>query len=720
MTSPPVLAREARPWDAVVIGGGPAGSSVAAYLAREGRRVLLLDRARFPRPHIGESLLPGVLPYLDALGARDLIEGAGFERKEGQTFIWGRDRTPWEIDFRELDVHPYAYFVDRGRFDHLLLQHARRSGADVREGRAVTRILFEGGRAAGVVHRGADGGERVERARFVVDASGQSALTARGADLLRPVRGLKNVALWSYWKGAARMPGHRRAHILTTSVPEGWVWVIPLGDERTSVGVVTSSSTRAERDRLGAEAWYEGVLRRADPVWGLLGAAERVDPVTGARDWSYRARRLSGPGILLAGDAACFIDPILSTGVHLAMTSGYWAAACVHSALAEPRHEPFLRRFYDETYGATYRELLAQVKAFYRAEGRRDSVYWTSKRILRAGSVRADLAFLFITAGLLRNAAMDAPHDAAAEIRASLGARSGLSDAPAPAPEPPEGRAVSRPLVWRVGPEGAADLVTVRADGMRLRLERHEPCGLRDRPRDAWFCLELHDAERSPIGLVLVEERRRASGGPARGGRLDATLLPYPVRPHDPAVLAEIRCALGRALGESDDPAAKLRLRAVRARLRGALGAPGALPEGVAVTRSREHRGGGVDEPPLTVVFEATAPLPVRRLYVVIEARIPPELTEIPILRTRFLDVWARPARAADGTGIMRAPGVAAFFEAAAQRLWGALRGAGTRAAAFAAADEALAPPGFEPAGLRRIAGGRLGEAAPRGEKTTK
>src|SRR5688572_22387522 len=91
-------------WDAVVVGGGPAGSGVATYLAREGRRVLLLERERFPREHIGESLLPGVLPYLDALGVRGAVEQAGFERKEGQTFVWGRDRTPWEIDFRELDV----------------------------------------------------------------------------------------------------------------------------------------------------------------------------------------------------------------------------------------------------------------------------------------------------------------------------------------------------------------------------------------------------------------------------------------------------------------------------------------------------------------------------------------------------------------------------------------------------------------------------------------
>jgi FAD-dependent halogenase len=132
-------------WDAIVIGGGPAGSSVATWLAREKRRVLLLERAKFPREHIGESLLPGVLPYLDALGVRETIEQAGFERKEGQTFVWGRDREPWHIDFRELDVHPYSYFVDRARFDQLLLEHARLSGVDVREEHVVSELLFSAG-----------------------------------------------------------------------------------------------------------------------------------------------------------------------------------------------------------------------------------------------------------------------------------------------------------------------------------------------------------------------------------------------------------------------------------------------------------------------------------------------------------------------------------------------------------------------------------------------
>jgi flavin-dependent dehydrogenase len=660
-------------WDAIVIGGGPAGSSVATFLARERRRVLLLERERFPREHIGESLLPGVLPYLDALGVRETIEREGFERKEGQTFVWGRDRTPWHIDFRELDVHPYAYFVERARFDHLLLEHARRSGADVREGHAVDEIVFESGRATGVIARGPDGARLEAGARFVVDASGQTALTARAAKLLRPVKGLRNLALWSYWEGAARLPAPHDRNILTVTVPEGWIWVIPLRG-RTSVGIVTSAATRAERAQLGPAAFYQGVLDRCPPVSRLLAGARRVAGVSGARDWSYRARRFSGPGILLAGDAACFIDPILSTGVHLAMTSAYWAAACVNTSLESPARERFLRRFYDETYLATYRELLTQVKAMYTSEVRRDSVYWTAKKILRTGgTMRPELAFLFITAGLLRNAAVDAPHDAAAEARMSLGARAGL----------PGGFSPSVPtLVWRTGAQGDVELVTVRAEGLRLNIVRHEPRGLRDRPRGGFACIELCDAEAQPLGLVLVEERRRGAPG---HGRLTARFAAYPGQ--------DVHVSVDAALAACDDPASPIDFAAVRVRLRKALRRT--LPDGIFVTPAREHRSGRVIEPPLTVVFEAPDR---RRVYLMIECRVPPALTEIPILRTRFVDVTVRPARAAEAR---------ALLDPAVHQLARALRTVPTRKAAFDVAERVLA--NLAVPGFRHVASGRLG-----------
>jgi flavin-dependent dehydrogenase len=717
-------------WDAIVIGGGPTGSSVATYLGREGRRVLLLEREKFPRPHVGESLLPGVLPYLDALGVREAVESAGFERKEGQTFVWGADRSAWEIDFRELDVHPYSYFVDRARFDHILLDNAAKKGAVVREQHAVTRVLFDKGRATGVAVRGPDGVERTEMARFVVDASGQSALVARGGGLRRVVRGLKNVALWAYWEGAERLPGHKRAHILTTNVPEGWIWVIPLG-EQTSVGIVTSSVTKTEREGLGTVAWYQAVLERAEAVWPLLKGARRVTEVTGARDWSYRSRRFSGPGILLAGDAACFIDPILSTGVHLALTSAYWAAACVHSALEQPRHEAFFRRFFDETYAALYRELLTQVKAFYKAAGRRDSIFWTSKQVLRVGeAVTPELAFLFISAGLLRNAAVAAPHDVAAQVRAELGDRARLPAAaegeaasarpwPETAPQRSRSRLVSPPLVWRVGAEGAAQLVSVRAKGLDLEIVRHEPRGITDRPRGGYFVLDLVDGARQPLALALVEERRSVAEvqplhgpTPLRAGRLVVTVYPYPVRPHDPALLSALSGKLAALVAGADDASAPLVLKRVRAAVRKALRAPDALPAGISASSSREHRGGGVAEPAMTAVFRAKADdAPVQRIYFVLEARLPPELLDLPVLRTRWLDVWVRPERARDGRLLREIPGAGELIDSACQALWTALAGVTNRASAFAAADAALRA--LSPQGFTLETSGRLGAALP-------
>lgn len=687
---------------------------MATHLARVGRRVLLLERAFFPREHIGESLLPGVLPYLDALGVREAIEHAGFERKEGQTFIWGRDRTPWELDFRELDVHPYAFFVERAKFDHILLRHAEHCGATVREGCTVTRVHFENGRAVGVDYRDPQGVLVTERTRFVVDASGASALIARNTDLLRPVRGLKNIAFWSYWENAERLPGHRRHHILTVSIPEGWIWVIPLAT-RTSVGVVTSSAAiRTERERLGTTEWYQRTLQACPPVWELLRHARRIAPVTGAQDWSYRARRTSGPGILLAGDAACFIDPILSTGVHLAMSAGYWAAACVHSSLERPQHEAFFRRFYDETYAATYRELLTQVKAFYKTEVRRDSIYWTSKKVLRLGNaVAPELAFLFITSGLLRNAATTAPHNPIAQISKELRSRVEIPESLRTSHEPLATRTVSPPLVWRTGPQGNAQLVTVRAEGLRLRLQPHEPRGLTDRPQGTWFAFDLEDPQHQPLALVLVEERRRPHGlpSPTVQGRLCFTLHPYDHRPHDPKLIEAIHRAVSSTLSnidrDIDEPSSPLSLRTVRTRLKRTLST--ALPDGIHLVPSRQLRGGNTGEPALTTVFEATIEeILGERVYFILEARVPPELREIPPLRTRFVDLWIRPERTRQGQPLRNVPTISRFLDTVCIRLRESLLHAATRTAAFHRAQHMFETSDWTTTGFRLVACGRL------------
>lgn len=679
-------------WDVIVVGAGPAGSSVATYLAREGRRVLLLDRERFPREHIGESLLPGVLPYLDALGVRDEVEREGFVRKEGQTFIWGRDRTPWELDFRELDSHPYTFFVERARFDEILARHAARSGAVFRDGSRVREILFESGRAAGVVVRD-EHGTRAERARFVVDASGQGALVARGAGLRKLVRGLKNLAVWSYWRGARRLPGHAARHIFTVSIESGWIWCIPLRD-RLSVGVVTSFSSRlGEGEPL--DAWYETRLRACAPIWELLSGAERVEPVSSARDWSYRSRRTSGPGILLCGDAACFVDPILSTGVHLAMTSAYWAAACIHSSLSRPAHEPVYRRFYDEQYATTFRELLAQVKSFYRLEGRRDSVYWQSRAILRVhDAIPSRLAFLFVTAGLLRNAAQPEPNRVGSSLARALGDRAKVDDG-----APPQGLVPPRAL--RLGPDGRARLVTLRQQGLDLQVVPHVARSAHDQPRGRAVALELADADREPIALAVVAES--AEGAP-RSSRWTVHILPYPLRDPDDPRLAAARAALERIVEHADDPSRPLRAHRLRTALRRATKAA-PLPAGLTIVDPRSFRSPRIDEPPVTLVLATPEPsLP--RLYVRAEPRLPPESIEIAPLRMRFVDVWIEPGRDRDGTPVERLASVRALTADLGRSLAEALRGSSSTSESLDRAEaclRALSCPGYSTIACGRI-----------------
>lgn len=688
-------------WDAAVIGAGPAGSSVAAYLAKAGRRVLLLEREKLPRTHVGESLLPGVLPYLDALGVRDLVERDGFVRKEGQTFVWGRDRTPWELDFRELDVHPYAFFVERARFDEILARNAALSGAELREGATVREIVFEDGRATGVVVRDAEGNVRTESARFVVDASGQSALVARGAGLRRMIRGLKNLAVWSYWEGAERLPGRGESHILTVSIPTGWIWCIPLRD-RMSVGVVTSSDGKLGSREETAQ-WYEAQLRSAEPVWKLLSGARRVEAVSSARDWSYRCRRTSGPGILLAGDAACFVDPILSTGVHLAMTSGRWAAATIHSALREPAAEPVFRRFYDEQYRTTFRELLAQVRSFYRFEGRRDSVYWQSRTILRTkDALPPRLAFLFVTAGLLRNATEPDPNRVGQALHRALGER-----APSPVGAEDLDRMLTPPRALRLGAEGKARLVSLRARDLDLEIVPYEPRSVHDRPRGTYAALEVQGSDGHPVALALFEEARAEDTRAATGqgsARWRVVVIPYPVRPHGPGTLERLQRDLERLVRVADDRTKPLRAHRLVAGLRRASKA--GLGSGFTLARSASFRGPTLDEPPVTLVL-ATPERSLERIYLRAEARFAPDLVEIPPLRTRFVDLWIEPGRDRAGTAVQNIPSIARVLEDLSMKLWKATLSATTTADALVRAERVLES--FEAGGFSRVACGRLG-----------
>lgn len=372
------------PWDVIVVGGGPGGAAAATLLARRGWRVLCCERERFPRPHVGESLLPASLPILDALGVLEAVEREGFVEKPGATMVWGRDTAPWSWYFRETNrTHPHSYQVWRPRFDQLLLDNARAAGVEVREGCRVAEVLFDGERAIGVRVAGEAAGSAEERARFVVDASGQAGLIARAQSLRRYDDAFRNLAVYAYHEGAAHLPSPDAGNIFIESTSDGWCWTIPLGGGRNSVGAVVDSA-RGQRGiaELGTEGFYAAQLALAPRTAALLAGARRVDGPHVARDWSYVAERLTGEAHVLVGDAACFVDPLFSSGVHLALSSAVLAAAYVTTSLRRPEMGAAAAAVYAELYLQQYGHFRELARLFYASNRSVESYFWEARRIL--------------------------------------------------------------------------------------------------------------------------------------------------------------------------------------------------------------------------------------------------------------------------------------------------------------------------------------------------
>lgn len=371
-------------YDVAVIGGGPAGSVTAGFLAQAGCRVVLFERDRFPRYHIGESLLSATLPILDALGFTPKMDAAGFIRKPGGTFVWGSKREPWSFFFREdPGGRPHAYHVVRSQFDHLLLRHAAELGVEVREEHRVAANRYDGSNNELTVVNGA--GERRVRSRYVVDASGQQALFGQRDGLREFNPFFKNLAVFGYYRGARRLDGPQEGNILSAAFPEGWFWFIPLHDGTTSVGAVVDARRFAGEVAGGALPLYLRLVEACAPVAERVREAELVSPIRVIRDYSYCSRRFYGPGFLLAGDAACFIDPVFSTGVHLACLSAFLAARAV-GAILQGADEGEAQRAYDARYREAFERYLEFLYFFYDHHSDPDSYFWTARKILNSES----------------------------------------------------------------------------------------------------------------------------------------------------------------------------------------------------------------------------------------------------------------------------------------------------------------------------------------------
>ncbi len=322
--------------DCVIIGGGPAGATAATVLAQLGRRVRVLEKGHFPRPHIGESLMPQTYWTFKRIGMLDKLRRTDFPRKQSVQFVSASGNESQPFYFPDFDPgdHSTTWQVSRPEFDKLMLDNARDHGVEVTEGAMVDRVLFEGKRAVGV---GAvvDGTAQEITAKVVVDATGQSAILSRQLNLRETDEKLKNASIYAYYKGAQRDSGRNAGAtvIIYTPSGNGWFWSIPLPDEVTSIGLVAPPEALWSSEGDDLQAKFEEAIRACPGMASRLANASQIGAVTVTKDFSYRASRLAGDGWVLIGDAFGFLDPIYSSGVMLALKSGELAADAIHEAL---------------------------------------------------------------------------------------------------------------------------------------------------------------------------------------------------------------------------------------------------------------------------------------------------------------------------------------------------------------------------------------------------
>ena len=328
---------QSSPTDVVVIGGGPAGSTVSTLLAQQGVRVQLFERDHFPRFHIGESLIPETYWVLRRLNMLPKMQASRFVKKYSVQFANADGRLSAPFYFWDNKPHECSqtWQVVRSEFDQMMLNNAREHGVDVHEGVRVVEVLFEDGRAVGVKIRPQNGLDREVRAKVVVDASGQNGLIQNKLRLRVWDPVLNKGAIWTYWEGAYRDAGRDEGAtmVLQTADRQGWFWYIPLHDDIISVGVVAPFDALFKGRGPYAQT-YEEEVERCPVVKQRVGGAKRVTGYFATKDYSYRARQVSGDGWVLVGDAFAFLDPLYSSGVLLALRSGEMAADAIIDGFA--------------------------------------------------------------------------------------------------------------------------------------------------------------------------------------------------------------------------------------------------------------------------------------------------------------------------------------------------------------------------------------------------
>jgi FAD-dependent halogenase len=395
--------------DVVVVGGGPGGSTLASLVAMQGHRVVVLEKEKFPRYQIGESLLPSTVHGICRLiGVSDELRRAGFTRKRGGTFRWGSNPEAWTFSF---SVSPkmagetsHAYQVERSKFDKILLDHAGSLGADVREECTVTSVVGDEDRIRGVSYTEAGGKARQIRARYVVDASGNKSRIyhyVKGSRIYSEF--FRNVALFGYFENGRRLAEPNSGNILCVAFDTGWFWYIPLSERLTSVGAVVRREL-ANKIQGNPEEALRTLISECPLISEYLRDAARVrDGQYGQlrvrKDYSYHNTKFWHPGMVLIGDAACFVDPVFSSGVHLATYGALLAARSINSVMAQMMDEQTAFREFELRYRREYGVFYEFLVSFYDMHVSENSYFWSAKKV--TGNTRSELeSFVDLVGGV--------------------------------------------------------------------------------------------------------------------------------------------------------------------------------------------------------------------------------------------------------------------------------------------------------------------------------
>jgi halogenation protein CepH len=387
----PVSAERATEADVVVVGGGPGGSTLATLVAMQGHRVILLEKEKFPRFQIGESLVPSTVHGVCRLtGVADELAKAGFTRKRGGTLRWGANPEPWTFSFsvspRMAGETSFAYQVERSKFDQILLDHARRKGVDVRERHTVTGTISDAERVLGVSYQDADGKSGGILAKYVVDASGnRSRIYGEVGATRKYSEFFRSLALFGYFEGGKRLPEPNSGNILCAAFDSGWFWYIPLSPSLTSVGAVVRREL-ADKIQGDPEEALTTLIAECPMMSDYLRDAKRVtDGQYGKlrvrKDYSYSNTRFWRPGMALVGDSACFVDPIFSSGVHLATYGALLAARSINSVLAGTVGEETAFREFEQRYRREYGVFYEFLVSFYDMHVDENSYFWSAKKV---------------------------------------------------------------------------------------------------------------------------------------------------------------------------------------------------------------------------------------------------------------------------------------------------------------------------------------------------